>query len=498
MSDPVNKPRQPVDLDEFERRLRGGEPAFPAGPSFGAPDPYGQPVQGQYQQPAYPQPSYPPQAAMPQAGLSAPVNDPLAELARIIDGLRNAPFGRQEPSLPRATPLGGGWNSLDQNGDLHPDLRGGGYGGQELPPYPQHAPHGQAGAPYSASSWPAEEQAWETPEEAPPRRSSKKFLLMGAAALVVVGGIGATFATRGGGTASKTDVPTIKAASGPMKVTPEPVAPANNSEPARNASVLERGASERLTSSRVVNNEEQPVDLSQVRAAAAQPPATASSGSSPAAANAARPAGIFPEPIKVKTVSVRPDGTIVTAVTTPAPAPAPTSLAPAAGASRQVSSTPTGSTPAAAPVPAPNQRSAASAPAPTPAAAPAAGQKSTERASSTPLPVPGSGSSTSSDLPRQLASAQPAPAPAPAAAAAGGFAVQFSAAASEQEAREKIAATQRRFGDVLGNRVPTFVKGEAGSRTVWRVRVGGMSREEASSMCQRIKGQGGDCFVAAN
>ena len=23
MSDPVNKPRQPVDLDEFERRLRG-------------------------------------------------------------------------------------------------------------------------------------------------------------------------------------------------------------------------------------------------------------------------------------------------------------------------------------------------------------------------------------------------------------------------------------------------------------------------------------------
>jgi cell division septation protein DedD len=116
------------------------------------------------------------------------------------------------------------------------------------------------------------------------------------------------------------------------------------------------------------------------------------------------------------------------------------------------------------------------------------------------LPVAGAASSANSDLPRQLASAQPAPAAAraPAASASGGYAVQFSAAASEQEAREKIAATQRRFADALGGRTPTFIKGEAGSRTVWRVRVGGMSREEASSMCQRIKGQGGDCFVAAN
>lgn len=474
MSDPVNKPRQPVDLDEFERRLRGGEPAFPAGPSFSAPDPYAQP---QYQ----PQVQVPPQQP----------SDPLAELARIVDGPRSAPFGspRVEPTLPRATPLTGGWDSQPE--EMHPDLRGGGYGGQELPPYtarPQNEPQ------YAGSSWPADEQGWDAPEPAPPRSSSKKFLLMGAAALVVVGGIGATFATRGG-SAGKSDVPTIKAASGPMKVTAEPTTPANSSESARNASVLERGNTERLTSSRVVNNEEQPVDLSQVRAAPAPQPATASSGSSAPAANAQRQAGVFPEPIKVKTVSVRPDGTIVTAVTTPAPAPAPTSLAPAAPAPRQVSSTPTGSTPASAP--APSQRASAPAAAPAPAA-PAPAPKSTERATSTPLPVPGTGSSTSSDLPRQLASAQPAPTPAPAAASTGGFAVQFSAAASEQEAREKIAATQRRFADALGGRTPTFIKGEAGSRTVWRVRVGGMSREEASAMCQRIKGQGGDCFVAAN
>ena len=495
MSDPVNKPRQPVDLDEFERRLRGGEPSFPAAPAFGAADPYAPPMQGQYQpqMPMPPQPSYAPQ-----------MNDPLAELARIVDGPRPAPFGqRAEPTLPRATPLGAGWDS-HEDADLHPDLRGGGYGSQELPPYPQAQQQQQQQQQYSGTSWPADDQGWDVPEEAPPRRSSKKLLLMGAAALVVVGGIGATFATRSG-PSGKSDVPTIKAQTGPMKVTPEPstTASANTSDAARTASVLDRNNTERLNTSRVVNNVEQPVDLSQVRTAPTQP-ATASTGTTDQGANAQRQGGIFPDPIKVKTVSVRPDGTIVTAVTTPTPPPV--SLAPAAPAPRQVSSTPTGSTPSPAPA-----RAAAPAPAPAPAPAaapaPAPSPKSTERATSTPLPVPGTGSSTSSDLPRQLASAQPAPtraaapAPAPAAAApsgSGGYAVQFSAAASEQEAREKIAATQRRFADALGGRTPTFIKGEAGSRTVWRVRVGGMSRDEASSMCQRIKGQGGDCFVAAN
>lgn len=478
MSDQVNKPRQPVDLDEFERRLRGGEPSFPGGPAFGAPDPYGQPMQSQYQ----PQMPAPPQ-----------MHDPLAELARIVDGPRPAPFGqRAEPSLPRATPLGGGWQSHEET-NLHPDLRGGGYGSEELPPYPQMQQQQQSPQQhYSGSSWPADEQGWDAPEEAPPRRSSKKLLLMGAAALVVVGGIGATFATRSG-PSGKSDVPTIKAQTGPMKVTPEPntTASANTSDAARTASVLDRNNTERLNTSRVVNNVEQPVDLSQVRAAPAQP-ATASTGTTDQSGNAQRQGGIFPDPIKVKTVSVRPDGSIVTAVTTPTPPPV--SLAPAAPAPRQVASTPTGSTPPQAPA----RAAAGPSPAPAPTAAPAPPPaKTTERATSTPLPVPGSGSSTSSDLPRQLASAQPAAAPAPS-SGSGGFAVQFSAAASEQEAREKIAATQRRFADALGGRTPTFIKGEAGSRTVWRVRVGGMTRDEASSMCQRIKGQGGDCFVAAN
>jgi hypothetical protein len=302
-----------------------------------------------------------------------------------------------------------------------------------------------------------------------PRRSRKKALLMGAALLVVAGGVVGTFAMRGG-PAGRSDVPTIKAAQGPMKVTPEP-APASQ-EPSRTASVLER-APEKLGSSKVISNEEQPVDLSQVKASPAAP--------APAAAK-----GAFPEPIRVKTVSVRPDGSIVTTMPTPAPAPAP--------APRQTTAAlPTASTatPAAAPAPAPAPSASAAPPTPP--------QKMTERAVSNPLPVTPPAASaerrTASATPATPAATTPA---ASAPAASGGYAVQFSAAGSENEAREKIAATQRRFGDALGGRVPNFVKGEAAGKTVWRVRVGGMTREEASSMCQRIKGQGGDCFVAAN
>jgi SPOR domain len=33
---------------------------------------------------------------------------------------------------------------------------------------------------------------------------------------------------------------------------------------------------------------------------------------------------------------------------------------------------------------------------------------------------------------------------------------------------------------------------------VYRVRVGNMSRDEAVSMCERLKASGGSCFVARN
>jgi hypothetical protein len=40
------------------------------------------------------------------------------------------------------------------------------------------------------------------------------------------------------------------------------------------------------------------------------------------------------------------------------------------------------------------------------------------------------------------------------------------------------------------------VKAEVGSRTVYRVRVKGLSSDDANTLCARLKAGGGSCFVA--
>ncbi|MBX9741531.1 MAG: SPOR domain-containing protein, partial [Beijerinckiaceae bacterium] len=37
-----------------------------------------------------------------------------------------------------------------------------------------------------------------------------------------------------------------------------------------------------------------------------------------------------------------------------------------------------------------------------------------------------------------------------------------------------------------------------GSKSVYRVRVTGLSSEEANSLCAKLKASGGSCFVARN
>ena len=43
-----------------------------------------------------------------------------------------------------------------------------------------------------------------------------------------------------------------------------------------------------------------------------------------------------------------------------------------------------------------------------------------------------------------------------------------------------------------------LVKAEVGEKSIYRVRVSSLSREEANSLCGKIKSKGGDCFVAKN
>ena len=54
------------------------------------------------------------------------------------------------------------------------------------------------------------------------------------------------------------------------------------------------------------------------------------------------------------------------------------------------------------------------------------------------------------------------------------------------------------YGDVLANQNPVIRNAEVNGRSVYRLRVGNMSREEANGLCERLKADGGSCFVARN
>ena len=440
MSGPAITSRTPVDLEDFEARLRLAQPN------------------------------------------TDPHSDPLAELARLVEGQR-LPFpkhqppreqqdGRDaqghkpadhEPVHAQQARVANEWDLRGTVQDVHPDARGAfpqdQYG---EPVYPQAAP-----VPPPPGSWRPEDAVWEADAE-PKRRSRVALYAMGGALCVVLAGVGGAYFLRGG-SSTVASAPTIKAVSGPLKVAPDAPAPTSGSQ--SSASVLEKPG-EKLGASRVVTSEEQPVDLSQVRTSSV--PAVG--------AAAARPAGAFPEPIKVKTVSVRPDGTIISA--SDAPAKSITSSVTPTVAPQRTASNVTGSTPATSPASPAGARAATPAPTPT-----AAAPKTTVRVAPP--------SETSAAKPAQTASAAPALASSPA-VAKGGFAVQLAAAGSDAEARDRIGKYQRQFASSLDGHTPGVVKGEANGKSVWRIRVGGLSREDAVSMCVSIKDSGGSCFVASN
>jgi len=99
-----------------------------------------------------------------------------------------------------------------------------------------------------------------------------------------------------------------------------------------------------------------------------------------------------------------------------------------------------------------------------------------------------------------VAAAQPVPVAASDTAAdttTGGYAVQLGLANSEGAAETAFASYQKKYPDLAG--LSSIIrKAEVNGNTIYRVRVGPMSREEASTLCSKLQGQGGQCFVAKN
>lgn len=460
----------------------------------------------------------------PQAQPSAATrNDPLAELARIVG--QDDPFQailasdgaarpRQQassiddlfatrdtmPPAPRpAQPQGrqAEFEGPDFDVDQYaqPQAQGQAYGYRQPAQTSQSASYGNeayADDYYDDNRQGYDDQGYGQPERLnyPPvekPRSRKGILAMGAIVGAIVLGGGAAYLFTGTSVGAGGEPPLVVANNEPVKVQPQN--PGGVEIPNQNKQIYERVR--QSTETKVVNREEQPVDVGQ---------AVRNNGSTVADATGATVhigTGGQPrqnanslnlgEPRKVRTVTIRPDGTVAAAPEAPAarsnapsPIPALTLPAEAQATPVQVASTqprPATATPATTPAPAPKPAPVAA----TPAAAPA-----------TPAAVP---------APQRVASAQPvavAPAqPAPETTTTGGFSVQLGLANSEGAAESAYASYQRKYSDLEG--MPSLIrKAEVNGNTIYRVRVGPMSREEASSLCSKLQGQGGQCFVAKN
>jgi hypothetical protein len=441
-----------IDISEFERRLRGG--------------------------------------SEPKA--ETPAGDPLAELARLLHSGESEtaqdPYGRMfgpDPRVAAQTQAQAQTRSSDPAEELGL-LRG------TLPPAPgqQHSqpydypPRSHAAdadwAQHDAQDYldygvAPDEMAEEQPAEPKGFFSSLRSRLKpwhavaGVATLGAVS-VGMVFGHRSGVVAPR-EIATIHAPEGPAKVQPRTVAEASAPKPG--ATILDRSQSAPVK--QVVSNQETPLDP----AAAVR---VVRLGDGPVdAPHEPAPAGSLygAEPKKVKTVSVRPDGTVIER---DAPPPALARPAPTA--------------PAAA-------RPAA------PGAAPRAAQQAPDAATATPKsPVkpattPHAAAPARPKPEKPAATEQTASAEAPAAqeaapVASGAFAVQFGAAGSEAEARKMIQDVSAKFGAQLGGRRPGFQFAKVGDKSVYRVRAAGMSRESAVGVCEKVKASGGKCFVAGN
>lgn len=319
--------------------------------------------------------------------------------------------------------------------------------------------------------------------EAPPgveadRGAPRRTLMVLAAVLVLTGGgLGATFLMREGSGlhVGAGAPPTIMAADTPVKVqSPEM---ATGSIPDGNTALLEKTGSDKVDNARVVTNNEQPVDLNQL------PKAAAPAADAPAPSTAS--ASPFPEPRKVKTVMVRPDGSVVGEASPPPAVSAPVGM----------------TLPVEAGGPAPDATAAV------PPAAQASTPKSTARVSATPTAAAGGASGAkqaaapvhpAKPKPAVVADASPAPADEAPAVAPGTWSVQLAAPPSEAEANNTAARLQKKFSDQLGGLKPSIHKADSAGKSVYRVRVGSLSQDDAKSLCAKLQAGGGSCFVVKN
>jgi len=182
----------------------------------------------------------------------------------------------------------------------------------------------------------------------------------------------------------------------------------------------------------------------------------------------------------------------------PAPAAAPKPVAAATPAPKPAPVAKTQAPPAKPVTPPAKMAEATAAPKPTPVAKPPA--------SATPAPkvataAPSAPLAPATAAPKQLAAnAPPAPAPvaqAPAASASGAYVLQIGAYKSQAEADAAWNTYKAKHAALLAGYSPNVAQADLGDKGTWyRLRITGFpSKDVASAMCDRLKADGGICFL---
>jgi hypothetical protein len=309
---------------------------------------------------------------------------------------------------------------------------------------------GDEAGPYYQDDIPLEPHEDEMYDDAPHAR--RRGGLATALALIgcaVIGTAGAYAYRSYSGAPSSTQPPPVIAAD---NSTPTKIVPATAGDPQSSKAVQDRLAT--AEKEQLVPKQEEPVALKDLGAQAtprAALPALAPSGQ--AGANASS------EPKKVRTVTIRPDG-----------------------------SDASGRPPGMAPPTAQGPATTASTAAPRPAATPPAPRAGTPAAQAVePAAAPPA-------RPRTAAI------PPPAESATSGFVVQLSSQKTESEAQSSFRSLQAKFPNELGNRQPIIRRADLGSKGVfYRTMIGPFaSAQEASQFCATYKAAGGQCVVPNN
>ncbi|MCJ2096838.1 SPOR domain-containing protein [Methylobacterium sp. J-072] len=290
------------------------------------------------------------------------------------------------------------------------------------------------------------------------------------------------------GTDSGGGVPVVQADSTPLKVAPKV---ADGVEiPDQNRQIYDNNKGKAKDGQiKIVNREEQPIDVAEAARAAqgTGPAGGAQSGTTPGNG----PFEAFGEPRRVRTVAVKPEAPPAPvqreAQAEAGPAPIPTMVLPTDEPPQQPKARPGRQAAAALPPPAPEPVQAP--PSATPVeAAPAKPvavkppPKAAQRVASVATPAP--------DAPEAVDDTVKT-------GSVGGFSVQLGVRGSAAEAKAALKQMQAKYSELAGK--PELIRqAEVNGKTIFRVRVGPLAKNEAASLCSALQGEGGQCFVAKN